>query len=88
MSEDTAAVSVIINAPVEDVWPLLIEHQQPDEQEIIKSKYVWYEPEGPPVAGQMIHMKLWFLHLTILIQQIVQAEPPMLGQGVFSRPER
>ncbi|MBA2285306.1 MAG: hypothetical protein H0W02_07490 [Ktedonobacteraceae bacterium] len=80
-----STISVVINAPVEQVWSLLIEHQQSNRQEMFEQKYSWREPEGPPVAGQVIHWKVWFLHMTISIERVVQADPPMVGQTIYTR---
>jgi len=80
-----STISVVINAPVEQVWTLLIEQQQSNGQQMVEQKYSWREPEGPPVAGQVIHWKVWFLHMTTSIERVVEADPPMVGQTIYAR---
>ncbi len=85
MSDIPLSVAVVINAPVERVWLLLIEQQQPDGQNGPAQKYLHIEPEGPPIAGQVIQMKVWFLQMTIVIDRVVPEEPPLTGQTIHAR---
>jgi hypothetical protein len=52
---------------------------------MVEQKYVRRDPEGPLVAGQVIHVRVGFLHLRASIERIVQAEPPVIGQTVYAR---
>lgn len=85
MSDNTLSVSVVINAPVEHVWSLLIEQQQSDGQLMQMQKYIQSEPEGLPVAGQVIRVKRGPLRVTTSINQVVQADPPLDGQTISAR---
>ena len=85
MTDSTISVSVVINAPVEQVWSLLIEQQQFNKQELMKQKYMRIEPEGPTITGQVINVKKAFLHVTTWIDHVVQADPPHDGQTIFAR---
>jgi hypothetical protein len=80
-----SSISVTINAPVEHVWQLLVEQQIANEQQASVDKYIRIEPEGPPVAGQVTHVRLGFLHIIIHFDRIVQAESPLTGQTIYGR---
>ena len=50
MADDIISVSVVVNAPVERVWPLLVEHievSRSQAQESLQS-----DPPGPPLTGR------------------------------------
>lgn len=74
--------SVVINAPVENVWLLFTEKKEFDQ-----AKYVpmGTENDSDLTAGQIIHMKIWRFRLTLFIDQFIQAELPATGQTVYGR---
>ncbi len=50
---------------------------------IVIQKSLQREPEGPPVTGQVIHLKMGCLRMTASIDRVVQAEPPLIGQTIY-----
>lgn len=85
MTDNTLSVPMVINAPAERVWSLFIEEQQSNKQETQIQKYIHIDSKEPLAAGQVIHMKIFFLHMNIFIDQVVQAEPPFEGQTTSAR---
>jgi hypothetical protein len=77
MSEMTQPVSVVINAPAERVWPLLIDFHLTDEDK-------QFEPDEPVVPGQIMRAKTGCLRMTNTIDAVVQAGPPLIGQTIYS----
>ncbi|GLV60379.1 hypothetical protein KDH_71990 [Dictyobacter sp. S3.2.2.5] len=84
MADNDINISMVVNAPVEQVWPLLVEHQQADSKAIGQKYFSDLSPK-PVVAGQVIHKRLGFLHLRIYIDRIVPADPPAEGQTTLIR---
>jgi hypothetical protein len=83
MADDIISVSVVVNAPVERVWPLLIEHievSRSQAQESLQS-----DPPGPPVAGQVIHMEPAFLRIRMHVDRVVPLDPPMTGETIYAK---
>lgn len=89
MTDNTTSVSVVINAPVDRVWPLLLEKNpqpgQPDQQRSEQRHFFWSDLKGMPTEGQVIHTKLGPFRSTIHIDRVMQAEPPLIGQTTFAR---
>lgn len=83
MTDNAISVSVVVNAPVERVWPLLVEHIEVSRlqaREPLQS-----DPPGPPVARQVIHSGTGFLHVTVRIERVLPVDPPMTGETVYAR---
>ncbi|GCE28867.1 hypothetical protein KDA_43510 [Dictyobacter alpinus] len=85
MADNTLNNSLVINAPVEQVWLLVVEKQQADKQDTMANKYIQNAPEGPLAAGQVIHMKVGPVRITIYVDAVVQANPPLEGQTISAR---
>lgn len=83
MADNAVSVSVVVNAPVDRVWPLLVEHievSRSQAREPLQS-----DPPGPPVAGQVIHLEPAFLHIRMRVDRVVPLDPPMTGETVYAR---
>lgn len=83
MADDIISVSVVVNAPVERVWSLLIEHIEVSRLQTQESSQS--DPTGPPVAGQVIHLEPAFLHIKICVDRVIPLDSPMTGETVYAR---
>ena len=86
MTGSTLSFSLVINAPVERVWSVLLEKQKSNSEIAMKEqKHLQRDPPGLPVAGQTITMKVGPLHSTTYIDKIEQDDPPDEGQTIYAR---
>lgn len=83
MDDNAISVSLVIHAPIERVWALLVEEQQEQQHiEEVQTKDLQIDPPGPSVAGQVIHTKAGPLRITVRIKHIEEGEPPGVGQTI------